>query len=614
MVNDDILPDGTTDFSGGQNAAIEPDQLPNNQFQIGVNISVNRRIVTPRWGIVQQTLDFSNTGTYTREAGFDVSFEEVFRGGKFQAFIPYSIGPDFYQMYVVSGFIFLINLTTFTVDVLNKTDQLNVYADRVNWSNAGRFLVIFDFPNLPFIIEGIQIRRANPAALEVPVSVLGAYNQNRLCIANAGIDWTAGDPSGSPATPDAPITFIEVLAPSTGFTGDVYQIPTANRNNDTITAMGFLQVLDKSTDIGSLIVATQNAIYSYPTFLPRLFWQGGAESRVFGSILLSAGIAGQRAQTNVNSDFLFETPSGQIYSVAMAREEFRQWSNSPISREVENFLTMGDMSLSYVTAAANYKNKIFFTCNPHRVQVVSSEGVVQTDFVNSGLVVIETDSRSGLTNKEPPVWAGLWTGIGFLDLCENNQVLYCAGKINNRNELFVIDPKKSYDVINNKPRDIRSVIITKEYENGDGTINKALHSLDLGLRELEEDVKVTVDYKPDVIETWNFWRDLVFHAPVEQCDALPEFPNGLTPQGIRDLNLGGVNEEVCNNISDDYMHVYKGVQLRLIITGRNWKLKYVKLRGKLIRQTITDPYCQDKPGVPIPAQCFDIWAIPQEEC
>lgn len=612
MANEDILPDGTLDFSGGMNAGIEPDQLPDNQFEIGVNVSVGRGDITPRWGFIQQPLDFSATGNHKRVTGQTVSFEEIFKGGKFQAFIPYGIGVDFFQLYIVSGFIFIINLTTFTVDVLNKTDQLNVHADRVNWSNAGNYLVIFDFPNLPMILNGINIRRANPAADEVPVSVLGAYNQNRLCIANAGIDWTAGDPSGSPATPGAPITFTEVLAPSTGFTGDVYQVPTANQNNDHITAMGFLQVLDKSTEIGSLIVATQNVIYSYPTFLPRIQWQGGTDSRVFGSLLLKAGIAGQRAQTNVNSDFLFMTPNGQIYSIAMAREEFRQWGNSPISREVSPFLEASDPMLSYIAVAAAYKNRIFFSCNPYRVNVVSSEGDPQTDYVSSGLVVIDTDTHSGLGNKTPPIWDGIWTGIQFMDLAENNHTLYCAAKVNNRNELFIIDPKKTYDFLNEKPRDIRSVIVTKQYENGDSTINKALHSVDLGLRELEEVVNVKVEYKPSVIEVWNFWRDLTFCAPVEQCEALPQFANGLTPQGIRDLNLGGVDENVCNEAGQEFMHVYKGVQLRLIITGRNWKLKYLKLRGKLVKQTITDPYCNEPKCTPIPAQCFDIWAIPEQ--
>lgn len=616
MVNERILPDGTTDFSGGQNAAIEPDQLPNNQFHIGVNISVERACVSPRWGIVEQPLDFTPAGDYTRASGFKVPFEEVFLGGKFQGFAPYSIGPDYFNLYIVSGFIFIINLQDFTVDVLNKTDQLNVNADRVNWSNAGEFFVIYDWPNNPFILDGIQIRRADPTKFEVPVSVLGAYNQNRLCIANAGIDWTAGDPAGSPATPDAPITFIEVLTPSTGYTGDVYQLPTAVKNNDVITAMGFLQVLDKSTEIGSLIVASANSIYSYPTFLPRVQWQGGNDGRVFGSILLNTGIAGQRAQTNVNSDFIFLNPEGQLYSVAMARDEFRQWSNSPISREVENFLGAEDAALSFVAACGHFKNKIFCTCNPYRVDVVSSEGVPQTDFVSSGVVVIETDNRAGLTNKKPPVWAGVWTGVQFMDMAENNKIFYVAAKHNNRNGLFIFDPLRTYDFIDGKPRDVRSVLVTKEYENTDGTVNKELNSLDLGFRDIEEKLNITVHYKPDTSGIYNIWREnICFMAPVEQCDALPKFPNGLTPQGVRDMNIGGVDPDVCNIGTDEYMHVYKGVQLRLIITGRNWKLKYLKLRGLVLPENILDFYCnEDCKGVPIPVDCFDIWEIPKGDC
>lgn len=611
----ELVPDGTLDFSGGQNAALDPEQIAPNQYFYGINVSAEKKSLTPRWGLVQQKLDFSVTGNYTRTSGLQVSFEEVFRSGKFQAFIPYSIGPDIFVIYVVSGFVFLINVQTRGVTVLNPTDQVNIYADRINWSNAGEFLVIFDWPNNPFILDGVVIRRADPAKNEVPVSVLGTYNQNRLCIANAGIDWTAGDPSGSPSTPDAPITFNEVIVPSSPFVGDVYQIPTANKNNDFITAMGFLQVIDTSTGIGPLLVATSKSLYSYRTDLPRLSWQGGASGFVFGSMFLySAGIVGQRAFININSDIIFLSPDGQVRALSMARNDQQRWGNSPISREVENFLEYIDDSIAFVAALAHFKNKVFITCNPYRVTCTSAEGLAQTDYVNAGVVVLETDNNSTLTNKTPPVWGGVWTGTGFLDYTENNKVFYVAGKYRGRNELYILDPTKTYDIIEDEVRNVRSVVLTREYINGDPTVNKELHTLDLGFRNLEEQVKVNVTYKPSTIDSYNYWRDLVFNAPVEQCQAFPDFPQGLQRQGIRDLNLGGVDENVCNVIEQNFMHIYKGVQLRLIITGKYWELQYIKLKGRVLHQTEVDAYCEEKAGVPIPAECFDIWAIPENPC
>ena len=84
--------------------------------------------------------------------------------------------------------------------------QLDEAADRINWSPAGKYLVIFDFPAYPVIIEGLLARRADPALLEIPRSVLGTYNQNRLFIANAGNEFTAGDPAAY-TFPTGPISF-----------------------------------------------------------------------------------------------------------------------------------------------------------------------------------------------------------------------------------------------------------------------------------------------------------------------------------------------------------------------------------------------------------------------
>jgi hypothetical protein len=610
MAVNEILPDGNTDFSGGQDSYIDPTNIAPNQYHSGINISSEKHSITQRWGIIECPLDFSLTGTYRRATGLEVTFEEVYYSGKFQAFVPYSIGPDRYNIYVVSGFIFLINLSTYAVVVMNPTDSLNPNADRINTEQAAQYLVIFDFPNNGFILDGIQIRRADPSLNEIPTSVMGTYNQNRLCIANAGLDWTAGDPSGSTITPNAPITFDEIIIPSSPFVGDVYQIPTGNKNSESISAMGFLQVLDTSMGIGPLWVSIPSAIYSYRTDLPRISWQGGTSGFVFGSVILyNNGVVGQRAHTNVGGDLIFKSSDGQLRALTMARNQVARWSNAPISREVTQWLQLDDQSLGFVSVVAYFKNKIFATCKPYRTPCYSAEGYPQTDIANAGIVVLELDNLSTLSTQAVPVWSGLWTGVRFLDFAENNGVMYIAGKDGNRNKMYMFDPSKTYDFIDGKVRDIRSVIDTKGYEFTDGSVNKALHSLDLGLRELQETVDVSISYIPSTTKIPTHWKDLRFNTPVEQC-GFPMFANGLVSRGIRDLNVGSVDETVCDPTSRDYMSVFKAVQLRLIITGRHWELEYIKLKARVLPQTELDPYCNEQPGVPVEAKCFDPWYIP----
>jgi hypothetical protein len=611
-VAETIIFAGTTEFSGGMNASVSPNAISDNQYFLGVNVIPSKAFLGPRWGFTEIELDFTLTGDYTRTTGVKVSYEEIFKSGKFQAFIPYSIGPDYFFIYIVSGFIFLVNLQDLTVTVLNKTDQLNVDADRVNWSSAGNYLVIFDFPNRPFILEGIQIHRSDPALYEVPVSVMGTHNQNRLCIANAGIDWTAGDPAGSVATPLAPVSFQEVLVPSSPYVANVYQVPTSNKNNDFITAMGFLQVQDTSTGIGPLLVATNTAVYSYRTDVPRAAWQGGNNGFVFGSCLLFRdGIVGQRAHVNVGSDLIFRSSDGQVRALSMARNQQQLWGNSPISREVNSLLEQSDPDLAYVSVTSYYQNKIFNTCNPYRVPCYSAEGALQTDFVSSGVLTIELDTTASLSQRSNPVWGGVWTGLHFMDFGLNNQLFYTASKLDGRNRLFLIDKNKTHDTIKGKERYVRSVLLTKGYDNTDITVNKTLHSLDLGLRNIEEKLKVSADYLSGTYGQFIHWKDFTYEAPVEQCKPFPNFANGLVPQGIRDLNLGGVSQVTCNVANNTITAVYKDVQIRLIITGKYWELEYLKLKSVLVPQAEQITYCEQSKIAPVPAQCFDIWQIPE---
>ena len=608
----ELIPDGTTDFSGGQNAAVKAFQIGPNQYYTGINVSTVNGVLQPRWALRQKKLDWSEAGSYRKLTGALVPFENVFKSGKFQGFIPYSIGNDNFAIYIVSGFIFLINKASLLVKVLNPVDPLDPYKDRVNWSNAGIYLVIYDWPNAPFILEGIITRRSNPSANEVPVSVLGAYNQNRLCIANYGISWTAGDPAGSTATPDAPITFTEVNQSGSPYVGDIYECPTANRNNDRITAMGFLQVLDKSTEIGPLLVATDKAIYSYRTDLPRKFWQGGTDGAVFGSVLLyNAGIVAQRAFCNVNSDIIFKSADGQVRALSMARNAQKLWANFPISKEVQKFLDATDITLGKFSTCSYFGNKVFITCNPYRVDAYTADGILQTDYVCGGAVVLEADNISCLSNPDvAPVWAGLWTGVRFMDFCEVEGTLMVAGKLGNENGLYEWVPEQTFDEIDGRVRLIRSVVETREYACSDPTKTKQIHHLEMGIEELEEDVTVDISYKPGTMKQFFPWRTLCFNAPVAQCEAEPEFPQGLSRQGILNLNVGGVSQDDCNAADMTPTYMFKRVQLRLIITGKHWELSFLKLLATVHSESQVDVY-QKKKAVKIPAQCFDAWYIPE---
>lgn len=211
-------PDGQLSFEGGQDASLPPSRLPENKIAAGVNITTEKGIIGPRWGQIRKGLTFPKGG-YPYKFNKVTNFDTIFYTGKFQAQVPYQVGNNYYQVIVISGVIFLVNQDTLVVQVLtsNTDTQLDENASRIHWTDAGRYLLLFDFPSFPIIIEGQVARRSDPNKEEMPVANLGVYNDSRVFFSNAGNEFSAGDPIGNELTPNAPITVTEIVLEGSDF-------------------------------------------------------------------------------------------------------------------------------------------------------------------------------------------------------------------------------------------------------------------------------------------------------------------------------------------------------------------------------------------------------------
>lgn len=606
------IADGNQSFLLGQNASRDPDQIPAESYAAGINLNIQRGVLSPRWGFSQLPLQFETDLLLLPNFQYR-SYETIFRSGRFQALIPYVVGNTFYLIVVISGVIFSINLETNDVFVISIDDgsMLDEGSPRLNWSAAGKFLVIFDYPAYPVIIEGFQARRADPAASEIPISVLGTYNQNRLFISNAGNEYTGGDPSGSLAAPDAPISFLEVLVPAAPFFGQIFQLPTAYNNNQ-ITAMTFLQATDSSTGIGPLIIGTAKEIYAAGTQLPRTDW----ESSTFASnIVFNTGIAGQRAFTNVNSDLFFFSPDGEVRSLSMSRDEQRKWSKVPMSREVQNWLKFNDRSLTAFAAMGYFKNKLFATANPTRVSALSSNGTPIIDVCHGGLVVLEMDTISTSTESSPPAWAGLWTGVRPMDICNNNERCFIISKDPAyTNQIYEVTPDRSYDLIAGRVRKIRSRVYSRAYPFDGQYSLKEINSIDFNLSKVKGEFELEVAYKPEQSERYLPWRKFTHEAPWRAC-GMPQGCqyNGFAAHNFRELPLGSPSTAgFCNDVTRDNYSLFRTMQVRLDITGIDWEIKGFMIGANVKPQSTTDTVCGPYPVVAVCEPCNDDWDFPKE--
>lgn len=600
------LQDGSVDFSGGQNASLLPDKVPPNAYYAAVNITTENGAIAPNFGIQQLELEFPTNIEFELPNNRTRSYESIFRFGKFQALIPYSVGSEFYTLIVISGVIFAIQENSNVVQIINIQggSKINELLPRVNWSPAGRFLVLFDFPAYPVILEGLTARRANPNDLEIPRSVMGAYNQNRLVIANAGNEWTAGDPAAT-GFPDGPITFQEVLQPASPYFGQVFQLPT-NYNNDPITALAFLQVIDKSTGIGPLLVSTPNAIYSYHTEIARNQW----EASQFGSLFVfDTGIAGPRAFCNVNSDLFFIGSDGQVRAASMSRDEQGRWSRTPISREIQNWIGNPNKDLLYYSVMNYFQNRIFATVNPFLTTAQTTDYKPTIDYAFGGMCILETANVSTLGKMSEPSWAGLRTSTRPMDIILNNQRCYVIGKMNGENILYEMRKDLTYDIIQGKPRAIPCKLYTREYAFESPFNLKMLSTIILSISGVKGKFTLRISYKPTQGERYIFWKEFTHEAPWRTCD-LPGSCLGYQGHSFRQIVLGSPTDEGCNPITMEKYDTFTKVSLLFEFEGIDWTMEEFIINAIAVPQNMTESFCDPYPVVPICSECDKNWEIP----
>lgn len=598
-----MLQDGSADFSGGQNAALVPHKIPENAYYAGVNVSTKDGAISPPYGLEEKSLDIY--GFFEFPNGDTRSYESIFRYGKYQAIIPYSVGTESFLIIIISGVIFFYNQGTGEVTVVEISDgsKLNELHPRINWSAAGRFIVIFDFPAYPVIIEGLTAKRADPNKLEVPRSVLGTYNQNRLFIANAGNEFTAGDPAAV-GFPDGPVTFEEVLlAP---YFGQIFQLST-NYNNDPITAMTFLQVVDRSTGIGPLLVSTINAIYSYQTNLPRNQW----EASQFGSVFLyGTGIVGPRAFCNVNADLFFIGADGFVYSLSMSREDLGKWSRSAISKEMQNYIGDPPLELLRFSTMAYYKNKVLFTINPFRTLAQTTDYKQTFDYAFGGFGVLELDSIATLGKDSFPAWAGIRVSCRPMDIVQNDNRCFIISKESGINTLWELRSDLSYDIVKGKPRQIRSKIYTREYSFQTPFQPKVLNQIILGISKIKGNFRLRISYKPSHGSTFILWREFTHEAPYRYCEGDLTCFN-FSPHDLREIMLGSPEDPGCNPVTLETYDTFNRVQLLFEIEGIYWELEEFLIMASELPMNVTETDCGGYPAITICADCDTDWRIPE---
>jgi hypothetical protein len=590
-----FLPDASIDFSGGQDVSRGVSNVPDSRYYAGVNVTAKRGVLSPRWGFSRLPLTFEDGGEED-ETGRTRTYREIFEGGKFQSATSFYINGDPFVVAVISGFVFLVNLTTNHVDNIPITggSRLNGRLQRINRTVADEYVIFYDFPDYPVLVNGISARRADPTQYEVPPSRLGAFNQSRLFIVNGGNEFTGGDPVGNTAAINPPITFQEVLQSGAAYYQQIFQLPT-DYNREPVTAAATLQAVDTSTGIGPLLVATANNIYAYGTHVPRSQWEAGQ----FGSLIVSnVGVVGPRAFVNANSDAFFISSDGHVRTISMSQNEQKAWSRIPISKAIENWVVIRDRRLLQFSVAAYFNNKIFISVNPYRVASTDfTTRLPISDYAFGGMVVLELDNVSTFGQATAPAWAGLWTGVRPMEFISADDRMFVFSKDRSSvNRLYEIDPNLSYDTADDQIRQVRSRVYTKSYSFQNPFNRKQLRSLELNMKDIKGDFSADVKYKVSHAPYFYDWRRVEHPAPwrLEDLLASSTFSN-IEGHSIRDFIIGGTDANESSPVTDELINAFKEVQLYLELTGIYWELTGLRLLAVEQKQEYVDSIREYRP-------------------
>ena len=618
----EYVEDGTFNFSLGQDSWHTPEQIQENQYWRGVNVTTRGGTLSPRPPVEELELHFEDK-TIKTDYGYFRTIEDIWRAGKFQAFIPHPVAPENYIITVISGLIFQTNIRTGMTVLRSEDIKTSQYVSRINWSYAGDDIVLFDFPDYPIVVGENKVYRSSPnheiegvSAPQTPISNLGTFNQNRLFVADLTVNFTAGDPVGNLLTPEAPITFTEVLTPSSPFYRQFFSLPTVDFHSPA-TAMGFIQELDSSTGVGPMFISTAEKFYFFRTNQPREDWDKGQ----FGGILLAnAGVAGPRAFINVNSDLIFLSAQGKVHALSNARNDTKKWGNVSVSREVENYLAFHDISLARFAVLGFFDNRIFITANPYRMTAQDVSRRPVTDYAHGGLVVLEIDNLASLLTQGALDWAGLWTGINPMDMGRVGSKFFIISKDganpNGANRIYELKKEGTVDKIGKVKRRIRSIVYTKQYNFKQEATQKREHSLAVHLTNIEGEFDLKIERKPTHCSSFLEYANWEHFAPVEFCYDMPtdEFMNGAAPHQFKQLIFGDPKEEGCSPLTQDEYNTFHGTQLRLTLEGDYWTLNYVKMRAQIIplEERQEEYLCEKLPSIRIPLQCEPDWLVPEE--
>ena len=486
--------DGFTTLEQGMDSGKSPSLIGQNTVAFANNVTFRGGFPTTRPGWTSCRIDWDL-----------IDSEDVFVAGKFQGAGSYRPDQGDDELFAsVDGrmFRFVWGVGGWNgSDVTPASDPNPKFMERAYFCQAESFLIVQDDFSTALIWTGSSFRRATYD--EVPIGANMTYGIGRLWVSRRN-EYVAGDIVGGPTGTEAFNYRDSVLK----FTENTYLSEGgAFSVNGNITALTFVADLETATGDGFLVISTQDRVYSNRVPADRAAWKNLSEP-IQKVIQLNYGAAGDRCVTPVNGDLFYRSTDG-IRSLITAVRRFQEPGNTPISNEVLRPVDADCVPYIHAASSVLFDNRLLMTVSPYK----TSRGILFR-----GLVSLDYDIVSGIRNKLPPAWEGVWSGPKVF------QVLKARIRGEDRMFAFVLNSDGTIGIseLDLQATDDDGNPITWWVESSAFGFRsrmeiKKLAGADLWLDRINGSVTMSLKYRPDQYPGWIDWHTWGECTTVKDC-------------------------------------------------------------------------------------------------
>lgn len=349
---------------------------------------------------------------------------------------------------------------------------------------------------------------------EIPAALAMVYYQDRLWYANGRI-FAAGDIVGNQASGTIQYNFddsvLKVTENPLAIGGDGFTVPS---QAGQITGMSYTAALDQTLGQGPLYVFTRKQIYQLVVPVTRADWiAAGANNQPQQTLAQKKyGATSDRCIFAVNGDLYYGSPEPGLRSLVLATRWFGQPGNVAISRSVQRAFKFTTPTLLGTQPGIEFDNRALIGVLPTPTPVgVAFQGVIALDF----------DIISTLTQKLPPAYDGLWDGLDILQMFEGDfgglqrAFAIVHSRIDGSIQVWEITQNFLRDAGDNR---IQWRVEFPAYTFGEEFKLKKLDGGELWLDKVQGTVELIFEFRVDANACWQPWMTTQFCSARNTCE------------------------------------------------------------------------------------------------